>query len=341
MTFQGSQLVNRTPLYLGWLCAAALVHQPAHAEEELTEASTRVFREAIAAVGKKQWADCRTKAIGVWQQVKSPKVAGILGICEAELGMHRDAAEHLDFFFVNQKGAAQAQVDQAKTRFDAVRPKVALVEITPTPEDAMVLLKGLPVGPGKQRLWVDPGEVVVALSKDGETKTQTVQVIAGETRTLSIELPKKADPGTGGAGAAGSGAGGAGAGGSGAGGSGGGGPLPIEEPTPIWPAILLGSVGGAALLVGGGLTIGRFVARSDAEDLAQCEPFTQACSTASQDKLDEADTLQNAGFAMVGIGAASLVAMGVFLAVRGSEPPVVVVPQVESGGLGLVVAGEF
>lgn len=97
--------MTRTPWILGGLAAALLLQHPARADDELNAASAKVFAEAIAAVEKKDWAVCRTKAIGVWQQIKNPKVAGILGICEAELKMHRDAAEHLDSFFANQKGS--------------------------------------------------------------------------------------------------------------------------------------------------------------------------------------------------------------------------------------------
>jgi hypothetical protein len=95
-----------------------LTPQPARAQDELSQASKEVFKEAISAYSKENWAVCRTKAIGVWQQVKSVKVAGVLGMCESELGLNRDAAEHLDFFLQNQpKDAPPDQVAAARARW--------------------------------------------------------------------------------------------------------------------------------------------------------------------------------------------------------------------------------
>jgi hypothetical protein len=330
MTPERSTSVNRTPWYLGGLSAALLLHQPARADEELNAASAKVFGEAIAAVEKKDWAVCRTKAIGVWQQIKNPKVAGILGICEAELGMHRDAAEHLDFFFANQKGSAATQLQQAQTRFDAVRPKVALLEVTPDPDDAFVTVQGTPIGPGKRRLWVEPGSVSIGIAKNGESKSQTLDLRGGETRALSLVLP----PGMGAGGASASGAGNsdpggagpAGAGGAGAtgggdpGGAGAGGAGATGEEAPAWPAITLGVAGGVLLAGGIGTLVGGFVLEGAVVDRAtglRCasDPSCQS----NEDDFATANTLGAVGITSLILGAAAMTGMIVYVTMTGES----------------------
>jgi hypothetical protein len=282
----------------------------------------------------------------VWQQVKSPNVAGILGICEAELGMNKDAAEHLEFFLAKQTKATPKQVAEVKKSLDKVLPKVAKVTVLPNPDDSDVFLDDVLVGRGKQTVFLNPGDARIGAAKDGQSITKTVSVKAGDVVTeYRIEVPK--DPGgagAGGAGAGGAGAGGAGAAGEGAGaggaGSGGAGGGPTEE-APMWPAIVMGAAGGVLLLGGVGLTIGRVVVVGDARTTGRCVPFTTACREEATDQLATADLLQNIGFAAYGVGAASLAGMALYLALAGSAPPVAVVPRADSAFMGLVFLGDF
>ena len=170
---------------------AMLLSAPAQAEEEeLNQASKKVYEEALTAANKSDWALCRTRAIGVWQQIKSPSVAGILGICEAELGMNRDAAEHLDFFLKNQKKGTPKQLAQVSEAFDKVKPKVARITLTPVPDDADVFLDDKPLGRGKQTFFVNPGDVRVGVAKNGQAKNKTISVKAGEQLdNLVIDVP--------------------------------------------------------------------------------------------------------------------------------------------------------
>lgn len=343
------------------LALAVLTLTPqAHADEDdLNQASKKVFQEARSAAEKGDWALCRTRAVGVWQQVKSPNVAGILGICEAELGMNKDAAEHLEFFLAKQTKATPKQVAEVKKSLDKVLPKVAKVTVLPNPDDSDVFLDDVLVGRGKQTVFLNPGDARIGAAKDGQSITKTVSVKAGDVVTeYRIEVPK--DPGgagaggagaggagaggagAGGAGGAGEGAGGAGAGGAGAGGAGaggsGGGP---SEEAPMWPAIVMGAAGGGLLLGGMGLTIGGVVVAGEARTTGECVPFTAACRQEAADQLATADLLQNLGFAGLGLGAASLVGMTLYLVLGGSQPPVAVVPRADAAGLGFTVLGDF
>ncbi len=289
--------------------------EPAYADGlELNEASKKVFGEAVDAVEKKDWAVCRTKAIGVWQQIKNPKVAGILGICEAELGMNRDAAEHLDYFFKNEKGTPEAQRAQAKQRMDKVRPKVAELTVMAKPSDAEVSINGTTVGRGTVTVFVDAGDVAVGCAKNGQSRNRTISVKAGATERVEIEVP--VDPsGAGGAAAGGGDTGGAGAvDGAGAGGAGG--APPVTEPKPAWPAIVLGVAGGVFIVGSIGSLVGAIVTHGDAEDAASgkdCNVDPSVCTDVDS-TLDTANALGVVSFVGLGLGAAALTGMAIYIA---------------------------
>jgi hypothetical protein len=312
--------MKQTALLL--LAATCLAPGPAHADTELTAASKKVYEEAVAAANKSDWALCRTRAIGVWQQIQSPTVAGMLGICEAELGMHKDAAEHLDFFLKNQKKADPHPLREAQTRFDAARKKVARLTIVPTPDDAEITVNGKTVGTGRRTVFVDPGDVLVGASKMGQGRQRTVALLAGADETVQVEVPKEPDAGgagAGGAGAGGAGAGGAGAGGAGAGGAGGtgqggGSPVPGPEPAPLWPAVVLGVGGGVFLAAGVAMLVGGAVVRGNVLDRA--DGLVCATDPACQDNESElatARTLGTAGVIGLAVGAVALGGMGLYL----------------------------
>lgn len=333
---------------------AMLLSAPAQAEEEeLNQASKKVYEEALTAANKSDWALCRTRAIGVWQQIKSPSVAGILGICEAELGMNRDAAEHLDFFLKNQKKGTPKQLAQVSEAFEKVKPKVARITLTPVPDDADVFLDDKPLGRGKQTFFVNPGDVRVGVAKNGQAKNKTISVKAGEQLdNLVIDVPIDsaaggqagvggATGGTGGAagqGAAGAGAAGQGAAGQGAGGAGG--DVPAED-KPLWPVFLLGGVGLAGIGAGVGLTVAGGGQYSDAEQTAACSPFTLACSNTASEQLDAAALLQNVGIGMFAVGGASLVGMAIYLLIPSASTKAAFTPWVDGERVGLTTTLAF
>ena len=335
---------------------AMLLSAPAQAEEEeLNQASKKVYEEALTAANKSDWALCRTRAIGVWQQIKSPSVAGILGICEAELGMNRDAAEHLDFFLKNQKKATPKQLAQVTEAFDKVKPKVARITLTPVPDDADVFLDDKPLGRGKQTFFVSPGDVRVGVAKNGQAKNKTISVKAGEQLdNLVIDVPidsavgGHAQGGSGAAGAtggsggtAGQGAAGAGGAGQGAAGAGGAGGDTAAEAKPLWPVFVLGGVGLAGIGAGVGLTVAGGSQYADAEQTAACSPFTLACSTTATEQLDDAALLQNVGIGMFAVGGASLIGMAIYLLIPEASNKAAFAPWVGGDRYGLTTTLSF
>ena len=291
--------------------------QPATAQE-LDEASVKVFSEAIKAFDKKDWAVCRTKAIGVWQQNKSPKVAGILGMCEAELALNAPAAEHLEYFFKNQKGSTEAQLAQAKERLDKVRGKVALITITPKPAGAEVSVNGVVMGKGAQTLFVEKGTVEVTASMGGQSRSRTI-VVDKDGQSFEAEAP--ADPsiggtgGDGGAGGTGGAGGDGGAGGQGASGQGAGGSGPTPDGRATGPSVAFGLTGGVGLALFGGLLAGAFVMKADADDTlgsVKCTANQALCDDVNG-TLDTANLLGTLSFVGLAVGVAGFTGLGLWL----------------------------
>jgi hypothetical protein len=321
----------------------------AHAdEEELNQASKKVFQEARAAADKGDWALCRTRAIGVWQQVKSPNVAGILGICEAELGMNVDAAGHLELFLAKQTKATPQQVAEVKKSLDKVLPKVAKVTVIPNPDDSDVFVDDVLVGRGRQTVFLAPGDARIGAAKDGQSISKTVSVKAGEVvPEYRIEVPK--DPagagagGTGGTGMGGAGAGGSGAAVGGAGGAGAGGADvgPPAEGAPTWPTITLGVAGGVLLAAGIGTLVGGFVVEAGVVDRAtglRCD--TDPACADNEDDFSTANTLGAVGIASLALGAAAMTGMVVYLVATGDDESKTHT-QLRVGPAGLVFEGSF
>ncbi len=321
---------------LALLCTVA----PAAAEEpDLTDAGQAVLMEAAAAAQKKDWAVCRTKAAGVWDKVKHPTVAALLGACEAELGMFREAATHLDFFLQRDDGKNPKQSQAAKDRFPGVRAKVMLA-IVETSAAAEIRVDGAVVGPAPQRVFLDPGEHTLAATAGSLAGTKTLTAIAGGEEKVLLILK---DSGAGGAGGGGGAPSTSASSGSSTSTTGAGGGEP-EEGKPIWPAVLLGGVGAAGLATGIALLVVGTNDATDAIDTAKaCQPWTDSCRTEGNDALSSANALRGGGIAAVAIGGASLLGMVIYLAVPAgpSADEAAFRPLVGPGFAGLSFEGSF
>jgi hypothetical protein len=334
---------NRRPLLPTLLGVAVLSFvSPARAgDPDLTEAGQAVLMEAAKAAQKKDWAVCRTKAAGVWDKVKHPTVAALLGACEAELGMAREAAEHLDFFLQRDDGKNPKQTQAAKERFPEVRAKVTLVEVASEPI-AEVRVDGTVMGKTPLRVFLEPGDHKVELSAFGfNTKTESIAATAGGGRKLDVKLERE-----------GSGTGGANGGGGGAPTSAntsattGAGSVELPPPAekPVWPSVLLGGIGAAGVATGIALLVVGTNKHGDAEELATCRPWTRTCEAEVNDALDEGGGLRAGGVAALAVGGASLVGMIIYLAIPAgpsNEQAVRLVPLAAPNGSGLTVKGTF
>lgn len=305
--------------------AAAADAKPATAETptDLDAARQTVFAEAVQAMLNKDWATCRVKALGVWTQKQHPQVAALLGICEEQLKLYPDAAEHLDYHRKNDAGKSADRTKEVEESWKRVQPKVAIWEVTANVADVDVKVNGKPRGLAPITLYLEAGSVTLEAKKEGY-KSQVLGITANageqQKKVLAMVVDKDAPP-------------------------------PPSEGRPMWPGWLIGGVGlagvgaGAALLGIGQAKLG------DAEDAgsalraanSSCEPPTGSasaqCGTA-QDALDSAAAMSTAGIVVMGVGGAALIGGIVYLVLpQPKAEQVGFVPWVSRESAGVTVGG--
>jgi hypothetical protein len=175
-------------------------------------------------------------------------------------------------------------------------------------------------------VYLDPGTHTVGAELGERKGGVTIKVTEGSSETISIKLTDSSATGT-----------------------------PTDkpkpqpkpsEPRPVWPAAVIGGVGGAALLTGVGLTIGAQLERSNAEELEEtCIPVTNACRTDGQGSYDNWALFHNISFGMYGLAAAAGLGLGLYLGLPDdaaeASSTVGVLPMLGPGMTGASVSGTF
>lgn len=166
----------------------------------------------------------------------------------SRLGRHREAAEHLADAItrVPEGDAAERARLQALLKAEKAHVATVLVKLT-NDVPATILVDGVAVGPYPLRLplYLDPGEHTFAAVADGSNpETNAVRFIsisakvaANQAVTVTLREGKVATEA-------------------------------VSPPKPVWPAVLLGSLGAAALGVGIGTLVVSLARESDIEDRA-------------------------------------------------------------------------
>ncbi|MFO0611529.1 MAG: PEGA domain-containing protein [Polyangiaceae bacterium] len=298
----------------------AVIRTPALRAEDEPEHAASLRKEANAAADAKDWKTCREKASEAWKITPSPLTAGTLGICETELGEFASAAEHLDYAL--RLDDVPARREAVTRSLEKAKKGVATVSVTVKPAGAHVRVGTEDKGPAPVVVYVMPGTARISAQKDGfEPKAIDVDAKPGASVPLSIEL------------------------------------LPVAEPTgarPLWPALVLGSLGVVGLGVGAGLAVAANGRAADAEAAANtlgtsCPPSPSSgpCAEAVG-AADDRNLLSNVSMATLltgGLLAASSVGLFVWAATgpkaAASQTSWVMAPIVTRTEVGLSVFGSF
>ena len=286
--------------------------------DELTQAARKVMKEAGDAANRSEWALCRTKAVGVWDQFKRPSVASLLGSCEVELGMNREAAEHLDFFLQHDDKSNDKQTKAAEERYPKARAKVQLVVITCNQPDADIHVDGQSNGSPSPRIFLEPGHHTIEITKAGfAPHTEQVEAVGGGESKLSVTLDPANASAAGGAPPSTSSSSSPSSADTGAGGG------DVVEKKPVWPYVVGGVVAAAGIGVGIGGMVTSASHSSKADDLLKdlrasgqkCANDASPACAPIQSEYDSRDTLRGVGIAGFVVGGAALVATVIYAAI--------------------------
>lgn len=308
------------------LCAAGPREASAQPRAAVAEQVGQLFDRAQAAFAKgdKQGAYEAYKA--AWALQQSYDIAGNLGGVELKLGKHRDAAEHLAFSIEGfpptgdpaQRAALEKRLAEAIKEVGRVRVQVNVA-------GAAVTVNGKPAGtsPLRALVFVEPGTVTIAAKRDGyRDEIRPVTVPKGTQQEVALTLT----------------------------------PLPVERRSLV-PGIVLGSVGGAALVTGIGLFVGAGSKGSSARDLHDAILKAGGSCVAGAGNYDArcgdlhstasgANTMQRAGAALLVVAGAGAVGSVIYFAwPQASAGPRAtgwrVAPEITATTVGLTASGTF
>jgi hypothetical protein len=285
-----------------------------------------LFDTGSKAMDESRWEDCRAAFLAAWGIHPSHQIAGNLAECEAKLGRHADAAEHLRFALREMPATVPAE---RRTRGEELlrelRPKVAEVSIRVSKPDAEVFVDGKSVGrsPLAMPLFVEPGNHAVEAKLAGAVTKGTVSAKGGGAHEVALAFEEAAPPRS------------------------------------TAPAYVIGG-GGVASLIAGAVLFGmaeagksdirRQTPRDGSGAPACAKPGADGATAAVCDELRAkgftANTLGNASIAMFVLGGAAVAGAVAYRLWPEERQPASgrsarVLPVVSASGGGLVVTGAF
>jgi PEGA domain len=171
--------------------AAVTVSGPAPGADTAKEAEDHFNKgKALLKDGDKKGAYQEYKA--AWTLKRTYDIAANLGNVEADLGMPRDAAEHLSFALKNAAVSVPAdRLDRIRKLIDQQKQLVGTVAIHASIDGAEILVNGVSVGrsPLGDEVYVDPGPVVVeARLSPFQPASQKVECSRATTTKVDLVL---------------------------------------------------------------------------------------------------------------------------------------------------------
>jgi len=287
----------------------------------------RYFFEAKAKAAQKQWTEALVLLEKAWELKPSHDIAGNLGQVALKLGRYKKACVFLDrcLRLFPPTGNAEQRV-QIQTLFESARAHVAEVKILVEPQPGeLVIDRATVVGPAatpSEPVFVDPGTHVLQIRRDGHVVAETsFLAVANASHDIMVSMGKSSPQGPA-ASANASGAVNV--------------PATSTEDTGSSDGFLHGRSGwpvvvGTTVFVAGFVSAGLLLhAASDEVDSAnqlkgeirstnsgntdgRCPQVAPAACAELVAANQRADTRYNWGYAMLGLGGASLVATATYI----------------------------
>jgi len=169
---------------------ALLTAAHALAEGHNKEEATRLTELGGEALRRGDNAEALARFQAAYRAFPTPNLRYDLGVAQDALD---DAAAAITSFEAFLRDAADAPTEarvHAETRIEALRPRVARLEVAVTPPESLVRLNGIDTGAGAHRIiYVAPGTIRVEAERAGFVGRHTeVGLHEGEMRSLSLSL---------------------------------------------------------------------------------------------------------------------------------------------------------
>ncbi|HEX3852620.1 MAG TPA: tetratricopeptide repeat protein, partial [Polyangiaceae bacterium] len=156
-----------------------------------SERANLLFKKGKVAFNEGKYTDALRIYDEAWQLKQSPDIAANLAQTEAELGKHRDAAEHFAFALAHLLPSSTDEQKKALAEGLEIEKKdVGTLHVTLEPADAALNVDDAPVTlPTNGDIYVEPGDHHASVTRDGyQLNQQTVHVSKGGARVLWIRL---------------------------------------------------------------------------------------------------------------------------------------------------------
>ena len=187
----GSRVLGRG-LTCAFLLAAACFAGNARADANAdSDRANLLFKKGKVAFNDGKYTDALRIYNEAWHLKQSPDIAANLAQTEAELGKHRDAAEHFAFALAHllpsstdeQKKALAEGLEIEKKEIGTLHVTLEPAESQLSIDDAVITL------PANGDLYVDAGEHRALVTREGyESNQQTLHVSKGASQVLWIKL---------------------------------------------------------------------------------------------------------------------------------------------------------
>ncbi len=318
----------------------------AQGESGAAPATDQQFAAGQAAFDRGDYAAARLAYLNVWTRGRTYDVAANLGQAELEMGLFRDAAEHLSYAIANAPPSVPAETrDAMRAMLEQAKQEVAVLGIEGLPDGAEVLVDGRAVGnaPFDGDLYLEPGKHVVEVNLGGQRPEQReLTGIKGERHSIVFSPPPGAQVA------------GTGADRGGDAGAQPGEPASADSSGPSWVPVAVGGTITALGLVGGiGYALAASSKRDDRDAQLDALGGSSACGSgtvfrdecAAIDQLDadanQYGNLAVAGFVTAGVAGVATAAYLLWPRESSSEQAVLVAPTIGRSGGSITVSGAF
>ncbi len=180
---------------LAALCAPAQARAQGNTAD--SERASVLFKRGKAAFNSGKYSDALRIYGEAWRLKQSPDIAANLAQAEAELGKHRDAAEHFAFALAHLlPSSTDEQKKSLADGLEVEKSVVGTLHVTLEPPDSALSIDDAQVTlPTNGDVFVEPGDHRAVVTHDGyEPNQQTIHVSKGAAQVLWIKLLEVGTP---------------------------------------------------------------------------------------------------------------------------------------------------